>query len=541
MSALVSAFSALVSAFIAGRHQRLLLAALWGALLSILLGMGYGFIVWQVSSSIRRDQDAELARLAEIRSNAVYALQKLQQDATAPPCSRDFLAQMQRIAFLPDGLNEFLYAPNGIAECSTSQPKFENPVALGAPDIESHDPRRPSLWIDRDLEAIGRPGTTGTIAELGAFAVAIPPYARYQNDAAWLKKELVAVGPKGKVWNVAGDRGLYQRLSTPARTLEARLTTVASTRCDDQRVYCVASKANLLVWARDWTTILLSIVVLAALFAWICATNIVAWLNRYWSFEARFNRHLDAQSVVVAYQPIVDLRSGEVSGCEVLARWRDVDGTIVPPDRFIELVARTGRTEAFTRMVADRAYEELSRRIPPDLRLEINFNVFACDLDSAKLLRIFSRFLEGERQFDLAVELVESQQIDFEDAQRAIPELRRAGVRTYIDDFGTGYSSIERVANLAVHGVKLDRSFAMSPPDSIMGRMLVQVLEMIKTSGHLIVVEGVETEARLNLLRSNGIADCVQGYVIARPLGIDEFAAFLGSDGTAWRARDFAA
>jgi hypothetical protein len=191
--------SALVSAFIAGRHQRLLLAALWGTLLSILLGMGYGFIVWQVSSSIRRDQDAELGRIAEIRGNVVFALQKLQQDATAPPCSRDFLAQKQRIAFIPDGLNEFLYAPNGLAECSTSQPKFESPVPLGAPDIEGSGPNDPSLRMDRDLGSIGRAGTTGTIAELGAFAVAIPPYTRYQNDATWLKKELVAVGPNGKV------------------------------------------------------------------------------------------------------------------------------------------------------------------------------------------------------------------------------------------------------------------------------------------------------------------------------------------------------
>ena len=248
--------SALVSAFIAGRYQRLLLAALWGALLSILLGMGYGFIVWQVGSSIRRDQDAELGRIAEIRSNAVFALQKLQQDATAPPCSRDFLAQMQRIAFLPDGLNEFLYAPNSVVECSTSHPTFESPVPLGAPDIEGDGLSSPSLSIDRDLDSIGRPGATGTIAQLGAFAVAIPPYTRYQNDANWLKKELVAVGPHGRAWNVAGDRGLYQRLSTQAHSLGNRLTTVESTRCDDERLYCVASKADLLAWAHDWTTIL---------------------------------------------------------------------------------------------------------------------------------------------------------------------------------------------------------------------------------------------------------------------------------------------
>ncbi len=87
--------------------------------------MGYGFIVWQIGSHIRRDQNAELSRIAETHDNAVSALQRLQQEATAPACSHDFLAEMQTIAFIPDGLNEFLYAPNGIVQCSTSQPKFE--------------------------------------------------------------------------------------------------------------------------------------------------------------------------------------------------------------------------------------------------------------------------------------------------------------------------------------------------------------------------------------------------------------------------------
>jgi sensor c-di-GMP phosphodiesterase-like protein len=411
--------SALVSAFIAGRYQRLLLAMLWGALLAALLGIGYGFIVWQVTSSIGRDQRAELARITEIRRNAVYALQKLKQEATTPPCSPDFLAVMQRVAFLPDGLNEFLYAPNGRVECSTSRPKFETPVPLGAPDVDSSGANAPSLRIDRDLASIGRSGTMGTIAQLGAFAVAIPPYTRYQNDATWLKKELVALGPHGKVWSIAGDRGLYHRLSSSA-DVAGRPTTIASTLCDDERLYCVASRADLFAWARDWAPILSSIAVLAALFAWVCATNIIGWLSRYWSFEARFNRHLDTKSVLVVYQPVLDLRSGKISGCEVLARWRDIDGTIVAPSRFIEIVERTGRTEEFTRLVADRAYEELSACLPSATRLQVAFNVFACDLDSAKLLAIYSRFLDGDRRFEPAIELVESHDIDFEAAERAI-------------------------------------------------------------------------------------------------------------------------
>jgi hypothetical protein len=164
-------------------------------------------------------------------------------------------------------LNEFLYAPNAIVECSTSRPQFEIHVPLGQPDIEGKGPDDLSLWIDRGLGFI-RPGATGTIAKLGSFAVVIPPYTRYQNDATWLKKEIVAVGPAGQVWNVAGDPGLYQRLSPSAGPQPAGgLATVRDTQCDAQRVYCVASEVNLFVSARDWVTVLSSIAVLAGLFA----------------------------------------------------------------------------------------------------------------------------------------------------------------------------------------------------------------------------------------------------------------------------------
>jgi sensor c-di-GMP phosphodiesterase-like protein len=534
--------SAVVNALIAGRHQRFLLGLLWCALYCGLLAMGYGFVLWQIGSDIRRDHEAELGRLAEIHGFVVSSLQRLEREATAPPCSRLFLTQMQTVAFLADGLNEFLYAPNGLVQCSTSQSKFDGPISLGAPDVKGASSGEPDLWIDRDLESIGRSGISGTFAKLGSFAVAIPPYSHFQNDWPWLQKEIVAVGQAGKVWNVAGMHGVYQNLSKPARLdLVHNFTTISRVQCDDQHVYCVASEGDLLAWGRSWITILSSVSVLAGLFAWVCAFDMIAWLNRYWSFEARFSRYLSTESVVVAYQPILDLRSGKISGCEVLARWRDVDGTIVSPDRFIGIIERKGRTAAFTQMIVDKAYAEITERFPAELSLQFNFNIFACDFNSKTLLRIFSRFIESENRRTIAVELVESDQVDFENAQLAIEELGRAGIKTYIDDFGTGYSSIERLATLPVEGVKLDRSFAMAPPDSILGRMLGHILELIKTSERSIIVEGVETEARLNSLRASDTVDYIQGYVLSRPVSIDEFAAFLETHGTPGGSKQLAA
>ncbi len=534
--------STIVNALIAGRHRRLLRGVLWGAIFAALLGLGYGFVHWQVRSYIRHDQRAELARINSIRTGVVDALRMLQRDATAAPCSPDFLAQMRRVAFLPDGLNEFLYAPGGRIECSTSRPSFEPPVMLAAPDITTPKSNDPSWRVDRDLASIGLVGVIGTIAQIGNFAVAIPPYSRYENESPWLHKELVARGADGKVWSVAGDRGLFEKLEAEKHpSLGAGLTTLTSSICDPAGPYCVASRVNLFDWAKDWLPILSSTILLAALFAWVCANNIADWLASYWSFEARFSRRLNAQSIVVAYQPLVDLKTDDIVGVEVLARWRDVDGTLVAPGRFIDIVARSGRTGEFTQMVVDRAYAELSGHIGRDMPLEVSFNVFASDFDSTDLLNTFGKFLAEPQRFRPAVELVENHDIDYESAQCTIEALAAAGVRTFIDDFGTGYSSIERVARLAVHGVKLDRSFAMSPPDSVMGRMLVQVIEIIKTTGRLIIVEGVETLARLNVLRATGLVDYVQGYVISRPLDINELSALLARGNAAWSIRPAAA
>jgi len=533
--------SALAKALVAGRHQRLIYLVLLAGIFSVLLVIGYGFVNWQVASLVAQDQRAEIARTDTIRHSVNKALQLMQRDATSPPCSHAFLAQMQHIAFLADGLNEFLYAPSGYVSCSTSRASFTERVFLGEEDVPPSGPERISWRIQRNLGPIGLTDAVGTIAQIGDFAVAIPPYGS-ENEVGWLSRELVARSGD-RVWTIAGTENLYKELiSKKPETWMRRLTTVSSIACDSQGLHCVASRADLIGWARSSITILSSTVVLTAMFAWICAFTIVRWLRDYWSFEARFLRRLDTQSVLVLYQPIVDISSDEVACVEALARWVDVDGTVVSPANFIDIVVKAKRTAEFTQMVADRAFADLNEHPPPCSHpLEVNFNVFACDFDSGRLLKIFAQFLNQPHRFRVAIELIEFHDIDLEKAQATVEALAAAGVKTYIDDFGTGYSSIERVARLPVDGVKLDRSFAMSPPDSIMGRMLVQVIEMVKTTGRSIIVEGVETLTRLNLLRATGIVGYVQGYVIAPPLEIEALRAFMLRGNAAWKADDVAA
>lgn len=516
---------------IAGRHLPILRLALWCSAFVCLVASGLTLLRWHLESHVANDQQAELERVAAIRASTVAALRRLAH-VTSPPCSSDFIDQMREVAFRADGLNEFLYAPGGKILCNTAGRKFDPPIELGEPELHPSAPGEPSWRMERDLGALKHPGVVGMIAQLGDFAVALPQYTTFGSSMEWTVKELVAHGRDDEEWSIAGERGLHDRMAAA----ESTLTTATTTSCTAHGALCIASRTDFLAWASDWRGVLIFGAAISALLAWIFATVVTSRIARHWMFAERFRRGLNPRNLILAYQPIADLSTDEIACVEVLARWRDYDGTIVAPDHFIPLVAQFDRTQQFTRMVIDRAYEELSTLHAGAKPLRVNFNIFPVDLDSALILEWLEKF-RNHPSLRAAIELVEEQYIDFTAAQRSIEALSAAGIPTYIDDFGTGYSNLARIARLPVAGVKLDRSFAMSPPESVTGRMLLHVLELLRTTGHTVIVEGVESLPRLDLLRSTDMVDEVQGYVVSRPLPIDDLVVFLAGAPNAWAMR----
>ncbi len=506
--------------FVSDRHDRLVGFVIWLVIATTLLAAGTWFWRNQIEETLARDARAELAHFDKLHGNVIAAFDELHRTATAAPCSNEFIRELRRVAFKPDGLNEFMYAPQGIVTCSTSITATQTAAPLGTPDIDGAI----DLWINKRLDSIGLPGVVGSVAFQEPFALVIPPQTSWSDPAAWVRKEFVVSTPEGRVWHLGGEDGIFS--AATGKQVEADITKMHGAVCGEAHPYCVALEADLAQIAYNWRTELILAVCLVGFYAIWPASVAHRSLKRYWSLDSRFRRNLDAGSVVCAYQPILDLRTGAISSCEVLARWRDVDGSIVPPDKFIGLVAAAGKTLEFTKMVADRAYAELSANLAQDSKLQINFNIFPRDLDSEKLRHVFSAFEADRDRFQLALEIVESDEV-FDNVHGEIEALARHGIRTYIDDFGNGYSSIHRVASLAIHGVKLDRSFAMAPNGSLMARMLIHALDMIGSSGREIVVEGVETQERLDLLIESGRVAYAQGYLISKPVPIERLVEFL--------------
>ena len=112
-----------------------------------------------------------------------------------------------------------------------------------------------------------------------------------------------------------------------------------------------------------------------------------------------------------------------------------------------------------------------------------------------------------------------------------INKLRQLGIRLSIDDFGTGYSSLSSLRNFAFDKLKIDRSFVSDLDRKAESTAIIRaIVGMGRSIGMAIVVEGVETETQLSLLRAEG-CDLIQGYVFSRPVAAPQIRTMLAAAG----------
>jgi diguanylate cyclase (GGDEF)-like protein len=242
-------------------------------------------------------------------------------------------------------------------------------------------------------------------------------------------------------------------------------------------------------------------------------------------------RAVEADDLLLHYQPKVDLRHRTVVGVEALLRWPHAKRGMVPPDKFIPLAERTGLMKPLTRLVLDKAARE-ARQWERDGRfLPVAVNVSARSLhdrlivdDVAEALRAHD--LDPAR---LQIEITESAVMADENrAAETLSGLSAKGVSLSIDDFGTGYSSLRLLRRLPVSELKIDRSFVMgmageAGEDTAIVR---STNDLGHNLGLTVVAEGVEDEWTLDLLAAFG-CDLAQGYHIARPMPAAEIPGWI--------------
>jgi diguanylate cyclase (GGDEF)-like protein/PAS domain S-box-containing protein len=249
--------------------------------------------------------------------------------------------------------------------------------------------------------------------------------------------------------------------------------------------------------------------------------------------EADLRFALERDELDLVYQPVVDLRTGRVSGAEALIRWTHPELGLVMPGRFIplaeesELIVEIGRF-VIRRAALDAARFRSSCRAASRLRVAVNLS--ARHLLSAELVGDIAGALESARipGAALAVELTESVLASNEAVVAAcLQGIRDLGVRVALDDFGTGYSSLAYLRRFPIDVLKVDKSFVShGETDGGTDGVTQAIVSIGHSLGMRTVAEGVETREQLARLRDFGCA-LGQGYLFSEPLSRDAFDALL--------------
>jgi sensor c-di-GMP phosphodiesterase-like protein len=230
---------------------------------------------------------------------------------------------------------------------------------------------------------------------------------------------------------------------------------------------------------------------------------------------------LAAGEFVPYYQPIVDIRSGQLRGAEVLVRWRKPDGTLVLPGSFIPLAESSGLILDMTRDLMRRVCVEAGPAIGCRPGLKIAFN-FAGQLFGNKSIvkDVRNIFFGSEIKLSQVVlELTERDPIEnFTETRQIIAELQGLGVRIAIDDVGTGHSGLSYMLKLGVDIIKIDKMFVDAIGTDRNSTTIVETLVDLAHNMRMdVVAEGVENFEQVMHLRELGIRSA-QGFVFAPPL-----------------------
>lgn len=234
---------------------------------------------------------------------------------------------------------------------------------------------------------------------------------------------------------------------------------------------------------------------------------------------------------VLHYQPKVNLRTGEVIGCEALIRWQHPQAGLKSPALFLPILENHPLSIELGEWVIANALAQMAHWQAQGLSIPVSINVGARQLQQSNFVFRLQELLAAQPEIkpsSLEIEILETSALeDLARVSQVIEDCRELGVSFAMDDFGTGYSSLTYLRRLHVNLLKIDRSFVsgmLNDVDDL--AILLGIIGLAKSFRREVIAEGVETVAHGTLLLQLG-CEQAQGYGIAKPMPAHELPDWI--------------
>lgn len=236
--------------------------------------------------------------------------------------------------------------------------------------------------------------------------------------------------------------------------------------------------------------------------------------------EDAFDASIKERRFEVWYQPKYDAKESKIVSAEALVRWRDVDGSLISPAKFIPLFEKNGKIAQLDEYVFDEVCRRQKKWIEEGRVVRpVSVNISRVSLYYENIASRYRQIVDsyGLDVKLLQVEITESATVENEGIHKLIDQFHKEGFTILLDDFGTGYSSLAALNELQFDVLKIDKSLVDYIGDRKGETLLVHIVKLAQQLGLSITAEGVETKDQLEFLRRIECDD-IQGYYFSKPL-----------------------
>lgn len=423
-----------------------------------------------------------------------------------------------------------MYDQAGRLFCTTAMGRLGDPFFEPPSDLINSSGQ--IIW--RDVPLLSTKGATqAMVIRDGDFNVALDPEIRRHLimlrgiDAIWLVagRRVVPVAINPEI-----DPQLVAELSARAKVVSGeelewnagRLIVTRKAAASDYAIQSAIEPHDVLEGLEGLSIPAFLLILSIALLTYQAS---LPRLRAVHSVRRRLPALIDEAHIHCTYQPIVELASGEVVGCEVLMRLRDAD-ELICPDRVIPWIIEQGLAWRLDQIVSCKAIDELRRILPTDRPFKVAFNFFPCNLARPE----FKRHLNSLRSSigsNVALNVEVTEYSFAPESIAVLNALKADGYLVSVDDFGTGYSNLGSIKRVSPDFLKIDKSFVFEMEDaSLRSNLIPEIVALGRAVGADLIAEGIENERQAQSLARMGIR-YGQGYFFSRPVPVQELIAWI--------------